>query len=274
MTDARPRRSALYLPAANARAIAKARTLMADVIILDLEDAVAPEAKEDARRMAVAVMDEGFGARERVVRVNALDTEWGATDLMAVATSAAEVVLAPKVRSGADVARYATLIGPHQRLWVMIETCAAIGRLGEIAEQADGVVLGTNDLALELGAREPGPETMLPYKALTLAAARAGGCVAVDGVHNDFTDTAGLIAAAREAARMGFDGKSLIHPSQVDPCNVAFLPSDAEIARARAIVAAFAAPEAVGKGAIRLEGRMVERLHLTQAERLLAMAER
>ncbi|MBN8808292.1 MAG: CoA ester lyase [Sphingomonas sp.] len=271
MSGYRPRRSALFLPASNARAIDKARGLAADVVILDLEDAVAPEAKPAARNAAVAAAGEGFGTRETVIRANAIDTPWGDDDLAAIAASRADAVLVPKVRNAADVARYRAALG-GKPLWLMIETCEAIGRLQDIAEAgAQGFVLGVNDLALELGARPGvGRAWLAPIQAMVLAAARSRGLVALDGVCNDFSDDARLGEECEAAAAMGYDGKSLIHPRQIAFCNAAFGPSPDEIAWARKVRDAFAASAG---GVIQVGGKMVEALHLVQAERLLAIAD-
>lgn len=280
---ARPRRSVLYLPASNPKAIAKARTLAADVVILDLEDAVAPEAKEMARDAAVAAVREGgWGRREVVVRANALDTPWGAEDLAAIASASPDGVLVPKVSSAADIAAAnAALAGadPQTQLWVMIETCAALLQLDQIAACAattrlSAFALGTNDLAKEMRARHvPGRAPFLPILSQTLIAARAHGLLAFDGVCNEFSDMAVVTAEARQGLEFGFDGKCLIHPGQVDPCNAVFTPGADEVAWAKAVVDAFALPENQGKGAIRVEGKMAELLHLEQAHRLLAIAE-
>lgn len=274
----RPRRSALYLPASNPRAIAKARTVPCDIVILDLEDAVAPDAKAVARLQTVAAVREGgFGGRELVVRVNGLDTPWGEADLAALATVRPDAVLVPKVGSGDEVLAYAGRLGDVP-LWAMIETAASLFRLDEISAAAEAgrlacLVMGTNDLAKETGAR-PGPER-LPFVGalgLAVAAARAHRLAVLDGVFNDIDDNAGFAAEARQGAEFGFDGKTLIHPSQIEACNAAFTPDDAAVAWADRIVSAFAAPENAGKGAIRVDGRMVERLHLDQARRTLAAA--
>lgn len=283
MTKAeKPLRSALYLPASNPRAIAKARGLACDAVILDLEDAVAPEAKVAAREAAVAAFSaRGFGARLCVLRVNAIDSEWGADDLAAAAALDIDAVLVPKISDSADVARYnAALTAAHSglKLWAMIETSRAVGMLQHIADAAlttrlGGFVVGTNDLALEMRLRPmAGRANLLPILTLAVAAARSRGLRVLDGVRNDFADMAAFVAEAEQGLALGFDGKSLIHPAQIDPCNAVFSPCVAEVERARSIVAAFAAPEAAGRGAIRLDGRMVERLHLVEAERLLALA--
>jgi citrate lyase subunit beta/citryl-CoA lyase len=272
----RPRRSALYLPASNAKAIAKARTLACDVVILDLEDAVAPESKAMARDQAIAAVNEaGFGPRELVVRVNALDTEWGADDLTALSACALDAVLVPKVMHASDIDRYAQHLAPPIPIWAMIETTASLFRLDTIAgaERLTALVMGTNDLAKETGA-QPGPDRMPFVGALGLAvaAARMHGRVILDGVFNAIDDDEGFRVEARQAVEFGFDGKTLIHPRQVDLCNAAFMPDAAALAWARQIVAAFELPENAQKGAIRVDGKMVERLHLHQAHRLIAAA--
>lgn len=280
----RPRRSALYLPASNAKAIAKARTLPADIIILDLEDAVAPEMKADARIAAVeAVREGGFGDREVAIRVNGRDTPWGADDLAAVATSNADAVLVPKVDGPEDIARYGAALGSApetMQLWAMIETCAAVGNLGAIAASARSTrlslfVMGTNDLAKEMRARlTPERTPFLPFFSMTVAAARANGVAILDGVCNEFRDLAIFRAETEQGLLFGFDGKSLIHPDQIAPCNEIFSPGEAELAWAKAVIDAFALPENSGKGAIKIEGKMAELLHLDQARRLVAVAER
>lgn len=278
----RPRRSALYLPASNPKALAKARTLPADVVILDLEDAVAPENKIAAREQAVAALAEGgFGRRELVIRTNGLDTEWGAGDLAAAAAAGPDAVLVPKVSSPAEVRAYDTALAAapaKTRLWIMIETCACLPVLHDLAACAAdtrlaGFVLGTNDLAKEMRAR-PGPERtpFLPILTMAVAAARAHGLVVLDGVCNEFRELDRFTAEARQGLEFGFDGKTLIHPDQIAPCNAVFSPDATEIAWAEAVEAAFALPENAGKGAIKVDGRMVELLHLDQARRVLAVA--
>jgi citrate lyase beta subunit len=265
-------RSALFLPASNARAIEKARALDCDVAILDLEDAVAPEAKVEARAAAVAaVRSGGFGPRLGV-RINGLDTDWGADDLKALSQAGADLIVAPKVED-ADAARALTSALPSGAvLWAMIETPRALLNLNAIAaiDGLEALMLGVNDLAVGLRTGpSPDREPLKPWLAATVAAARAHGLLAIDGVYNAFTDLEGFAAECAQGRLYGFDGKSLIHPSQIAPANAAFAPSETEIARARAIVAAFAAPDADGKGAIRVDGEMVERLHLSAAERVL-----
>lgn len=280
----RPRRSALYLPASNARAIEKARSLPADVVILDLEDAVAPEAKEAAREAAVAAVREGgFGAREVAIRANGLDTEWGAADLAAIAQSGADAVLVPKVSSPQDILACEAALAPAPaslQLWTMIETCAAVGQLDAIAAMSGSTrlslwILGINDLAKEMRARQtPDRSVFLPVLTLAVCAARAHGLMILDGVCNEFRDLDLFRAEAEQGQLYGFDGKSLIHPDQIAPCNAVFSPSEAELAEARAIIAAFDLPENAGKGAIRVDGKMTELLHRDQAKRLLSVAEK
>lgn len=281
--SARPRRSALYLPASNAKALAKARTLPVDTVILDLEDSVAPDGKVEARAMAVAAVGEGgFGRREVVVRANGLNTPWGAHDLAAIAASGPDAVLVPKIEGVEDIRAYnaALAAAPAQtRLWVMIETCAVLPRLHDVAACAAdsrlaGFVLGTNDLAKEMRAQLlPGRVPFQPVLTMAVAAARAHGLVVLDGVCNEFRDLAAFTAEAQQGLLFGFDGKTLIHPDQIEPCNAVFSPSAAELDWAERVVAAFAAPEHAGKGVIKLDGKMVELLHLDQARRLLAISE-
>ncbi|MGN6358269.1 MAG: HpcH/HpaI aldolase/citrate lyase family protein [Novosphingobium sp.] len=282
-TIRRPRRSALYLPASNAKAIAKARTLPCDVVILDLEDAVAPELKAEAREAAVAAVREGgFGKREVAIRANGIDTEWGAADLAAIAGSGADAVLVPKVSGPADIDRYQAALASApeaMQLWTMIETCASLFALEPIAARAADTrlslwVLGTNDLAKEMRARlTPERTPFLPVLTLAVAAARAHGLTVLDGVCNEFRDLAAFRAEAEQGLLYGFDGKSLIHPEQIAPTNEVFSPSAEELAWAHTVIAAFALPENAGKGAIRVEGKMVELLHLDQAKKLVAVAE-
>ena len=284
MTDTpRPRRSALYMPASNAKAIEKARTLACDVVILDLEDAVAPEAKAAARMQAVeAVKAGGFGRREVVIRVNGLDTPWGADDLAVAAGAGADAILVPKVSSAADVKAYDAAIEKAPgatRLWAMIETCSALFALEKIAATARETrlttwVMGTNDLAKEMRCQQTADRA--PFwgpLSLSVASARAHGLTILDGVHNDIDDVESLVAVCEQGAAFGFDGKTLIHPKQIEPCNLVFSPAPGEVDWARKVIAAFAQPENAGKGAIRVEGRMAELLHLAQAERLVAVSD-
>jgi len=272
----RPARSVLFLPASNARAVEKARALPCDVAILDLEDAVAPEAKTEARAAAVEAIRAGGFAPRLGVRINGLDTPWGEADLAALAEAGAGLIVAPKVDSAEAMRALAGRVPADAALWAMVETPAALLNLRGIAAAAaasplEALMLGVNDLAVGLGTgASPDREPLKPWLAATVAAARAHGLAAIDGVYNDFADAEGFAAECAQARLYGFDGKSLIHPSQIHPANAAFTPSEDEVAHARAVVAAFAAPEAAGRGAIRVEGRMVERLHLVAAERLLA----
>jgi citrate lyase subunit beta/citryl-CoA lyase len=277
----RPRRSALYMPASNPRAVEKARSLACDVVILDLEDAVLPDAKETARADAVAAVKAGgFGRREVVIRVNALTTPWGEADLAAAAAACPDAVLAPKIRGREDIAAYdrALAAAPaHTRLWAMIETPQAILAIDAIAGEPSrlaALVMGINDLAKEVGARQtPGREPFQAAMALTVMAARAHDLAVLDGVHNEIDDLAALETVCRQGADFGFDGKTLIHPSHLAICNAAFTPAPAEVSWSRAVIAAFDAPENAGKGALRVEGRLAELLHRDQAVRLVAIAD-
>jgi citrate lyase subunit beta / citryl-CoA lyase len=283
----RPRRSALYMPGSNARAIEKARTLAADVVILDLEDAVAPDAKEVARGQVVeAVRQGGFGPREVMVRLNGLDTPWGKADLEAAAGCGADVILLPKVSDAATLVSTGEALAraglaDRTRVWAMMETPLAMLNAGAIAAAAhhpatrlSGFVMGTNDLAKETGARiVPGRAPMNSWLMTCLAAARAHGLAILDGVWNEIADEAGFVAECAEARDMGFDGKTLIHPNQIAPCNAAFSPAEKEVSWARTIIAAFEQPENATKGAIQIEGRMVERLHAEMARKLVVIAD-
>ena len=274
----RPRRSALYLPASNARAIDKARTLDCDVVILDLEDAVAPDQKAAARDAAVAAMrGGGFGHRELVVRANAPDTAWGADDLAALAGSGVAAVLLPKVSAPATLAQARATLGDGPALWAMIETCRAILDLPAIVGAADAtglaaLVVGTNDMAKEMRCR-PGATRapLLPILTQVVLAARMAGLIALDGVCNVLDDDAVVEAECRQGLDWGFDGKTLIHPAQIAAANRVFTPAPAEVEWAQTVEAAFALPDNAGKGAIRVEGKMVELLHLEEARRTLAI---
>jgi citrate lyase subunit beta/citryl-CoA lyase len=275
---ARPRRSALYMPASNVRAVEKARNLACDMVILDLEDAVAPELKEEARNQAiVAAASGGFGSRALLVRVNGLDTPWGADDCRAVADAGFDAVVLPKVSHPDDLATARALLGGVP-LWAMIETCAAMLNLSAIvasasAHRLDGLFAGTNDLAKEMRCT-PGQDRMplLGHLATIVTAARAFGLTALDGVCNVIEDGEVLAAECAQGARLGFDGKTLIHPAQIAAANRAYGPSPEAVERAKRIIAAFAAAENTGKGAIRVDGEMVELLHLDQAVRIVALA--
>lgn len=282
----RPRRSVLYMPGSNARALEKARTLLADGVILDLEDAVAPDAKVEARgRVVEAVKAGGFGPREVVIRVNGLDTPWGADDLDAAASAIPDAILLPKVQDPdqlVSVGRRLEALGvpATTRIWAMIETPIAILDIHAIAAarnpltRLDVFVLGTNDLAKETrAALVPGRAPMMGWLMQVIAGGHAYGIDVLDGVWNQFQDMDGFKAECAQGVEMGMDGKTLIHPTQIDPCNAAFSPPDAEIARARAIIAAFTLPENTGKGVIQLDGRMVERMHADMARRTVALAD-
>ncbi len=277
---ARPRRSALYLPASNARAIDKARSLPCDVVILDLEDAVAPDAKAEARSSAVeAVKAGGFGGREVVIRANGLDTPWGAEDLAAIAKARPDAVLVPKISAPEDLAAVRTRLGEGLPVWAMIETCAAMFRLDVLGAESTNVgveawVIGSNDLAKEMRCNlTVGREPLLTALSLSLMAARAHRLAILDGVYNEIADAEGLAQQCAQAAAFGFDGKTLIHPSQVEAANAAFTPAPEAVAWARTVVGAFGQPENAGKGVLKVEGRMVERLHFTEAKRLLSVAD-
>lgn len=275
-------RSALYMPASNTRALEKARDLPTDAVVIDLEDAVAPDAKAQGRKNAAeAALNGGFGRRAVVVRVNGADTPWGAEDLRAVAAAKPDVILAPKVSAPADIALVRSALGPQSdgiALWAMIETARALLDLPALASSSadhgvDTWVVGTNDLSKELRCRLEGDRAPLwGHLGAIVAAARAYGLTALDGVYNSIEDDEGLAAECRQGVGFGFDGKTLIHPRQLEACNRIFSPSDVEVAWAKTVVDAFALPENARAGVLRVEGRMVERLHLTQAERLLALS--
>jgi citrate lyase subunit beta/citryl-CoA lyase len=282
----RPRRSALYMPASNPRAVEKARGLPCDAVILDLEDAVAPDAKPMAREAAVAaVRAGGFGRREVVIRCNGLETPWGADDLKAAAAAGPDAILVPKVDGPADVLAYEAAIAhapAHTRLWAMIETCPAVFALNAIGavRSADptarlaGWSMGLNDLAKEMGCRQtPDRAPMQAVLTLAVAAARIHGLFVLDGVCNELDDPAGLEAQCRQGVDFGFDGKTLIHPNQIETANRLFSPPADEVAWARAVIAAFADPVNRGKGALRVDGKLAEYLHLAQSENLVATAD-
>jgi citrate lyase subunit beta/citryl-CoA lyase len=282
-TSVRPRRSVLYLPGSNARALEKARTLPADGLVLDLEDAVAPSAKEEAReRVAAALAAGGFGHRERVVRVNGLATPWGAADLARLARAGADAICLPKVESAEDVraasaALHAAGAPGRLALWCMIETPRGVLAASAIAAADPRVaclVAGTSDLVKDLGARHTrGRAEVLPSLGLLLLAARAHRLAALDGVHLDLSDAEGLAAACAQGRDLGFDGKTLIHPGQIEVANQAFAPGEAELAQARRVIAAHAEAEAAGQGVVVVDGRLVEALHVEAARRAVALAE-
>jgi citrate lyase subunit beta/citryl-CoA lyase len=283
----RPRRSVLYMPGSNVRALEKAKTLPVDGVIVDLEDSVAPEAKETARKQAAdAVKAGGFGGREVFIRINGVDSPWHADDLSAAARAAPDVILVPKVSTPDTlelIGRRLLDMGTDRktRVWAMIETPLAIFNILSIAAEArdsetrlSGFVMGTNDLAKDTRARlVPGRAPMLPWLSMCVAAARIHGIDILDGVYNDIGNADGFINECRQGVDLGFDGKTLIHPSQIEPCNTAFSPSPAEVEWARKMIEAFDLPENRGKGVVSIDGRMVERLHADMARRTVAIAE-
>jgi citrate lyase subunit beta/citryl-CoA lyase len=285
-TNIRPRRSVLYMPGANDRALEKAKALPADAVILDLEDSVAPEAKVQAReRVCAAVREGGYGRRELVIRTNALETVWGTTDLLAAAEAAPDAILIPKVAHPGDIISAAKILksvnAPERtRIWAMMETPQAILYAREIAAVAmdpenrlECFVLGTNDLLKESRARALDNRfAIVPWLALTIVAARAFGLDIIDGVYNDFKDEDGFRKECEHGRTLGMDGKTLIHPSQVGPCNEVFTPTDDEVEWSRKIIDAFSQPVNAQKGVITVEGKMVERLHLVMARRTAAIA--
>ncbi|MCW5735891.1 MAG: CoA ester lyase [Enhydrobacter sp.] len=282
MPDVRPRRSVLYMPGANTRALEKARTLPADALIFDLEDAVAPDAKDVARgNVVAAAKSKAYGKREIAIRCNGLGTTWGKADVAAIATSGADAILVPKVESAADVAAIVSLLDASgapaaMAVWAMMETPKGILRADEVAgshQRLTVFVMGTNDLVKDMRARHtPMRLPMITALGLGMLAARAHGLTILDGVYNDIQDADGFKEVCHQGLEMGFDGKTLIHPSQVEPCNEIFAPSDAELAMAGKIVTAFRTAQAEGKGVVTVDGRMIENLHVEQAERALAMA--
>ncbi|RMF16157.1 MAG: CoA ester lyase, partial [Alphaproteobacteria bacterium] len=275
--DIRARRSVLYMPGANARALEKAKTLECDGIILDLEDAVAPDQKAAARKqVAAAVAAGGYGHREVVVRINRLDTPWGRDDLAAIARTGPDAILLPKVESVDEILELENALGdfgggPQLALWAMIETprgVFAVDRIADASPRLKVLVMGTSDLAKELHARHvPGREPFLYALERCVMAARAAGIAILDGVHLDLADEAGLVAECEQGAAMGFDGKTLIHPKQIAAANAAFRPAAEEVEGARRVLAAWDAALAEGKGVAVLDGRLVENLHAEIARR-------
>ena len=269
------------MPGANERALEKAKGLEADALIFDLEDAVAPDAKAEARdRVCAAVAAGGYGRRELTIRVNGLDTEWHADDVAAVAKAGPAGMVVPKINSVDDLRSVEDALAAggapdHTRIWAMLETPIAMldaQRIAASSERLAVLVMGTNDLANELQAEHvPGRQPLLTGLGLCLLAARATGKVILDGVYNDIKDEAGFLAECEQGRDLGFDGKTLIHPSQVEPCNLTFAPTADEVERAGRIIAAFEEAEAGGKGVVTVDGRMVENLHVEQARRTLAI---
>src|SRR5262245_30443957 len=283
MADAelRPRRSVLYMPGANERALEKAAGLPADALILDLEDAVAPDAKAEAReRVCEAAASGRYGAREVTIRINGLGTPWHDDDLRAVAAAGPAAVVVPKVDSAGAVHAIekgleAEGAPDHTAIGAIVETRVAMFAARAVAESCERLavlVMGTNDLAKELRAEHvPGRAPLLTGLGLALLAARAAGKVILDGVYNDIRDPEGFEAECVQGRQMGFDGKTLIHPSQLDPCNRVFAPTEDEVERARRVIAAFEEAEAEGRGVVTVDGRMIENLHVEQARRTLAL---
>ena len=275
MPQVRPFRSVLYIPASKERALEKARDLPADAIIFDLEDAVAPAEKAAARETLAQALGDDYGSRARIVRINGLDTEWGRDDALAFAThSGVDAILIPKVNTPSDLDAVAALAG-QKPLWAMMET--ALGMLNAAAIAAhprlQGMVMGTNDLAKEIGSRFRADRLpMMAGLGLCLLAAKAQGRVIVDGVYNAFKDEAGLRAECEQGRDMGFDGKTLIHPAQLDIANAAFAPSEEEVALARRQIAAFNEAQAAGQGVAVVDGKIVENLHVVTAQATLAKA--
>ncbi|MCB0988533.1 MAG: CoA ester lyase [Microthrixaceae bacterium] len=277
-----PRRSVLYMPGANERALEKAKGIDADALILDLEDAVAPDAKAEARERVCAAASSGdYGSKEVTIRVNGLDTQWHASDIAAAAQAGPAAVVVPKVSSVSDV--HAIERGleaggapDHTRIWAMVETPVAMLHAEEIAaasERLTVLVMGTNDLAKELHAEHvPGRQPLLTGLGLCLLAARATGKVILDGVYNDIKDEAGFEAECLQGRQLGFDGKTLIHPSQVEPANRIWAPAPEAVDDARALIATFEEAIAAGKGVVTHNGRMIENLHVDNARRVLAVA--
>ena len=283
-TTARPRRSVLYMPGANERALEKAKGIDADALILDLEDAVSPDAKPEARdRVCAAVASGEYGHRELAIRVNGIGTQWHDADIVAAAKVGPDAVLVPKVNSTAEVlqlvAALETAGAPgHTKLWAMIETPIALLHAEEICAAHDRltvIVMGTNDVVNETyGLHVPGRNPLvLTALSLSLLATRAAGKVILDGVYNNVKDAEGFDAEARQGREMGFDGKTLIHPSQVEPANAVFGPSDAEVEHAKAMISAFDEARAAGRGVATFKGRMVEELHVRDAHRILAQSQ-
>ena len=282
---ARPLRSVLYMPGSNARAMEKARDIPADALILDLEDAVAPDAKDEARTQVIAAVNAGgYGKREIVIRVNGLDTPWGLADIKAAVAAKPDAILVPKINSAEDVLRADKALSDAGapasfQLWCMIETPLAILNIQAIAAKASSTrmsvwVMGTNDIAKELRAAHTADRVpMLASLGLSIIAARAYGLVALDGVYNDIKNEEGFAAICEQGRDMGFDGKTLIHPSQVLPCNKIFSPDAETVAFARLTIDAFKLPENAGKGVLKVEGRMVEILHAEIAKRTVAIAD-
>ena len=283
-SSARPRRSMIYMPASNARALEKAKSLPADGLIFDLEDAVAPDAKSQARSAAVdAAQSQAYGAREVLIRVNGLDTSWGADDITAAALSRADGLVLPKVNSANEILRAEEALraagAPHTlSLWAMIESPQGVLAAANIAEASSrlaGFIIGTADLAKDLHCAHPADRwPMLTALQMCVLAARANGLIALDGIHVDLDDEEGLEAACRQGKDLGFDGKTLIHPKQISIANTVFAPSAAEVEHAHRLVKAHKDALAAGQGITVVDGRLIESLHVREAERVIAAAER
>ncbi|NHQ74490.1 CoA ester lyase [Roseovarius gahaiensis] len=277
-TATRPFRSVLYIPGSKDRALDKARTLPCDAIIFDLEDAVSPEAKPQAREtLANALKQGGYGKRSKIVRINALTTEWGLEDARALRDAGADAILLPKVNTPSDVDNLADMLGPDMPIWVMMETPVSVFNAREIAAHAQvaGLVAGTNDLTKDLGCRTRADRLplMTSLQMIVMAARAARGVVAIDGVYNRFRDGEGLKAECEQGRDLGFDGKTLIHPAQIDVTNTAFAPTQSEIDLAQRQIAAFEESHAAGQGVAVVDGQIVENLHIVAAQRILAKAE-
>jgi len=275
-----PLRSVLYIPAANARALDKARGLAVDGLIFDLEDAVAPDAKAGARDILAQALGSGFGSRVTMVRINGFDTQWAAGDLAALAAVRPEAVLLPKVNGAADVEALDRLLAQHglaeTRIWAMMETCTGVMNAAAIARapRMAGFILGTNDLAREIGCATGGDRMAMMVALQTcLLAARAAGIACVDGVYNAFRDEEGLRAECEQGRSLGMDGKTLIHPAQVAVANAVFAPTVEALDLARRQIVAYEAALAAGQGVAVLDGRIVENLHIVTARATLAKAE-
>lgn len=282
----RPRRSVLFLPGSNPKALSLAETIPADVLVFDLEDAVAPENKEAARRMtAAAVADRDYRGKELIIRINGLDTKWAAGDIAAATPASPHGILVPKVSRAEDIRRVRAALraagaDPATMIWAMMETPQSILNAGAIAAATSdqgpslaALVVGTNDLAAETEVRPAKDRTpMIPWLSTCVLAARANGLAVIDGIYNDFSDGEGFAAECAQARMLGMDGKSLIHPNQVAACNATLTPSADEVAWAKGIVAAFAQPANAGRDAVSVNGRMVERMHERIAQRMLATA--
>ena len=278
----RPRRSVLYMPASRASALEKAKSLPADALIFDLEDAVAPDAKDTAREQACAAATSGaYGKREIIIRANGLATPWGYADLAAIAQSGAAAALIPKVESAAMLAQAAQVLDEagapaDMALWAMVETPLAMLQIQDIARspRLACLVMGTSDLAKDLNAAHtPDRLPFMTGLGLCLLAARAYGLAILDGVHLNLGDDEEFLAHCRQGYEMGFDGKTLIHPKQVEPANASFGPSEAQVEEARRIIAAHAEAEAKGQGVVLLDGKLIENLHVAGAHRTVALAE-